>query len=42
MKRMADAPEWPAGTLGVNPQLVLVEGAAIGFMLVTVILNRKR
>lgn len=28
--------------LGVNPQLVLVEGAAIGFMLVTVILNRKR
>ena len=28
--------------LGVNPQLVLVEGAAIGFMLVTVILNRRR
>ena len=36
--RLSGLPDLP----GVNPQLVLVEGAAIGFMLVTVILNRKR
>lgn len=28
--------------LGLNPQVVLVEGAAAGFMLVTVVLNRRR
>jgi len=28
--------------LGLNPQVVLVEGAAVGFMLVTVFLNRRR
>lgn len=28
--------------LGLNPQVVLVEGAAAGFMLVTALLNRKR
>ncbi len=28
--------------LGLNSQVVLVEGAAVGFMLVTVFLNRRR
>lgn len=28
--------------LGLNPQMVLIEGTAVGFMLVTVILNRRR
>lgn len=28
--------------IGVEPQLVLAEGAAVGFMLVTVFLNRRR
>jgi len=28
--------------MGVEPQLVLAEGAAVGFMLVTVFLNRRR
>ena len=28
--------------LGLNPQVVLAEGTVIGFMLVTVVLNRRR